>query len=136
MVTLISRASIMRYPVVSYPIIGEFPNLSTVSSQNVYILRKEQGTPRFWRSLLEKCCQKLVAAQVSGLVALGVHTELIVVAGQDGVEDHARQGGDGQAGQGDVCAAHGEGDAAGGAEAQAADEDHRRDDDSAVSALS
>ena len=71
----------------------------------------------------------LIGAQVSGLVALGVHTELIVVAGQDGVEDHARQGGDGQAGQGDVCAAHGEGDAAGGAEAQAADEDHRRDDE-------
>ena len=35
----------------------------------------------------------------------------------------------GKAGQGDVCAAHGEGDAAGGAEAQAADEDHRRDDE-------
>ena len=66
MVTLISRASIMRYPVVSYPIIGEFSNLSTVSSQNVYILQKEQGTPRFWRSLLEKCCQELVAAQVGG----------------------------------------------------------------------
>ena len=38
----------------------------------------------------------LIGAQVGGLVALGVHTELIVVAGQDGVEDHARQGGDGQ----------------------------------------
>lgn len=37
MVTLISRASIMRYPVVSFPIISEFSNLSTVSSQNVYI---------------------------------------------------------------------------------------------------
>ena len=89
MVTLISRASIMRYQVVSYPIIGEFPNLSTVSSQNVYILRKEQGTPRFWRSLLKKCCQKLVAAQVGGLVALDADAELVVIAGQDGVEDHA-----------------------------------------------
>ena len=94
MVTLISRASIMRYPVVSYPIIGEFPNLSTVSSQNVYILRKEQGTPRFWRSLLEKCCQKLVAAQVGGLVALDADAELVVIAGQDGVEDHAAQSSD------------------------------------------
>ena len=93
-VTLISRASIMRYPVVSYPIIGEFPNLSTVSSQNVYILQKEQGTPRFWRSLLKKWCQKLVAAQVGGLVALDADAELVVIAGQDGVEDHARQGGD------------------------------------------
>ena len=51
----------------------------------------------------------LIGAQVSGLVALGIHTELLVVAGQNGVEDHARQGGDGQAGQGDIGAAHGEG---------------------------
>ena len=89
MVTLISRASIMRYPVVSYHIIGEFSNLSTVSSQNVYILRKEQGTPRFWRSLLKKWCQKLVAAQVGGLIAIDADAELVVIAGQDGVEDHA-----------------------------------------------
>ena len=71
----------------------------------------------------------LIGAQVGGLVALGVHTELIVVAGQDGVEDHARQCGDGQTGQGDVGAAHGKGDAAGGGEAQTAHEDDGGDDE-------
>ena len=65
-----------------------------------------------------------IAAQIGGLIALDAGTELVVVAGQDGVQDHARQSRDGQTGQGDISAAYGEGDAAGGAEAQTADEDH------------
>ena len=47
------------------------------------------------------------------LVALGIDAELVVVAGEDGVEQDARQGGDGQAGERDGGAGHGEGDAAG-----------------------
>ena len=59
-----------------------------------------------------------IAAQVGAGVALDALAELVVVAGQDGVQHHTCQGGDGQAGQGDVGAAHGEGNAAGGGEAQ------------------
>ena len=70
-----------------------------------------------------------IAAQVGAGVALDALAELVVVAGQDGVQDHARQSCDGQTGQGDIGAARGEGDAAGGAEAQTADEDHRGDDE-------
>ena len=67
-------------------------------------------------------CAFLITTHISGLVALGVGTEHIVVAGQDGVEEHAEDGSDGKAGQGDGCAAHGEGDAAHGGEAQTGDE--------------
>ena len=61
------------------------------------------------------------------LVALGIDAELVVVAGEDGVEQDARQGGDGQAGERDGGAGHGEGDAAG--EAQAAHQDDGGDDE-------
>ena len=85
------------------------------------LFRPAEGTPRFWRSLLEKCCQKLVAAQVGGLVAIDADAELVVIAGQNGVEDHAAQSSDGQTGQSHSRTAHGEGHAAHGAEAEAAD---------------
>ena len=61
------------------------------------------------------------------LVALGIDAALVVVAGEDGVEQDARQGGDGQAGERDGGAGHGEGDAAG--EAQAAHQDDGGDDE-------
>ena len=54
------------------------------------------------------------------LVTLGVDAELIVVAGQNGVEQDTGNGGNGQGGQGDGGAGHGEGQTAG--EAQAADQ--------------
>ena len=47
----------------------------------------------------------LIAAEVGGLVALDADAEDIVVARQDGVEDHAAQGRDGKAGEGDGRAA-------------------------------
>ena len=71
----------------------------------------------------------LIAAQIGAGVALDALAELVVVAGQDGVQNNARQCGDGQTGQGDVGAAHGEGDAAGGGEAQTAHEDDGGDDE-------
>ena len=45
MVTLISRTSIMRYPVVSCLIIWDFCGLSTVCSQNTAKCAERKGTP-------------------------------------------------------------------------------------------
>ena len=71
------------------------------------------------------CAFRLVAALV----------ELVVIAGQDGVQQDAGDGGDGQTGQVDVNAEHGEGDAADGVEAQRADQNDRRDDQVAACLL-
>ena len=51
---------------------------------------------------------------------------ILELAGQDGVEQDAGDGGNGQAGQGDACLADVEGQTAG--KAQAADQDHGCDD--------
>ena len=55
------------------------------------------------------------------LVAGGIGAEYIVIAGQNGVEDNAGNGGDGQGGEGNAGPADGEGQTAG--EAQAAHQD-------------
>ena len=69
----------------------------------------------------------LVGTQVGGVVSLGGLAELVVVSGQDSVQDDACQSGDGQTGQRDGGVAHREGDAAHRVEAQTADEHHRGD---------
>ena len=72
----------------------------------------------------------LVPAKVGGIVAGEVLAELVVVAGQDGVEEDAQDGGDGQAGKADGHAGVLEdGETADAVEAQGGDQDHRRDDE-------
>ena len=66
-----------------------------------------------------------ILPETAGVVAV-VLAEDVVLAGEDGVEGDARDGGDGEAGESDGRAAHMEGDAAG--EAQAADQDGGGDD--------
>ena len=68
----------------------------------------------------------LVGTEVGGLVAGDGGTELVVVAGEDGVEQDTRERGNGKTGECDDGARDGEGDAADGAEAQTADKGFRR----------
>ena len=72
------------------------------------------------------CYDDLIGAQIGRTVTLGIGTENVVVTGQDGVQCHTGDGGDGHSGQSDRSAAHIEGDAAG--EAQTAHQNDCGDD--------
>ena len=69
-----------------------------------------------------------VGTQVGGLVAADGGAELVVVAGENGVEDDTAQSSDGKTRQGDGCITNHEGHAAHSVEAQTADEHHGGDD--------
>ena len=93
---------------------------------NYIFKRKGQAPDRGLALFLAVKPKQLIPPKIRRPPVGDVGPELVILPRQDGVQRDPRDGGDGQGRQGDLRAAHLEGEPAG--EAQAAHQNHRRDD--------